>query len=79
MTLVALLSLWATAGAWLPWFGESLVLAEPLQPADAIVVLAGNAPLRLEHGRDLYLQGWAPLVVVSDVVPGSTRGAFVLL
>jgi uncharacterized SAM-binding protein YcdF (DUF218 family) len=64
--LAAAALLWATAGLWLPWLGTSMVWDEPLQKADAIVVLAGNAPLRMEHGVELYQAGWAPLLIVSD-------------
>lgn len=45
---------------------DLLVARDPLAPADAIVVLAGNAPTRLEHAIELYEQGLAPLIVVSD-------------
>jgi uncharacterized SAM-binding protein YcdF (DUF218 family) len=55
-----------TAPRWLPAIGEFLVVSEPLAPADAIIVLAGNAPARLPHAEDLYHQGLAPLLIVSD-------------
>lgn len=51
---------------WLPNSGTFLVLREPLERVDAIVVLAGNAPNRLRHGLRLYREGYAPHVVVSD-------------
>jgi uncharacterized SAM-binding protein YcdF (DUF218 family) len=51
---------------WLPAIGEFLVVSDPLAPADAIVVLAGNAPARLPHAEELYRQGFAPLLIVSD-------------
>jgi uncharacterized SAM-binding protein YcdF (DUF218 family) len=56
----------ATAPAWLPRIGTFLEVRDPLAPADAIVVLAGNAPLRLRHGNDLYQAGYAPVVIISD-------------
>ncbi len=46
-----------SAGLWLPVHDE-------LQPADAIVILAGE-PRRAIHAADLYHQGLAPLVYVS--------------
>jgi uncharacterized SAM-binding protein YcdF (DUF218 family) len=55
-----------SAPAWLSVAGEFLVVSEPVQPADAIIVLAGNAPDRLRHAEALYQAGLAPLVIVSD-------------
>jgi uncharacterized SAM-binding protein YcdF (DUF218 family) len=56
----------SSAPAWLPAVGEFLVVDQPPQPADAIIVLAGNAPERLRHAESLYDAGLAPLLVVSD-------------
>jgi uncharacterized SAM-binding protein YcdF (DUF218 family) len=43
-----------------------LIDSEVPEPADAIVVLAGNAPDRLPWAEMLRNQGYASLVVVSD-------------
>ena len=60
------LVLLGAAPVWLPWFGTFLVAAgEPVR-ADAIVVLAGNAPDRLPHAMDLWRAGYAPLLIVSN-------------
>jgi uncharacterized SAM-binding protein YcdF (DUF218 family) len=51
------------------WFvnaGNLLVDTAPPERADAIVVLAGNAPDRLMHAQELFEAGDAPLLVVSD-------------
>ena len=51
------------------WFwqaGSLLILRQPPAPADAIVVLAGNAPDRLPYAMGLYRAGLAPLLVVSN-------------
>ena len=40
------------AGAW-------LVVEDPLEPARAVVVLGGGAPLRAMEAAKLYNQGWA--------------------
>jgi uncharacterized SAM-binding protein YcdF (DUF218 family) len=51
------------------WFvnaGTLLIDSETPQPADVIVVLAGNAPDRLPHGEELRTQGLANLVLVSN-------------
>lgn len=63
--LLVALAAWAAA-VWLPAIGQFLVVSEPVDRADAIVVLAGNAPDRLRHGRQLFDAGYAPLLVVSD-------------
>ena len=51
---------------WFPFAGTLLIDAEPPTRADAIVVLAGNAPDRLVHAQELFEAGYAPLLVVSD-------------
>ncbi len=64
--LVVLALATATRAAWLPTIGTWLIVRDPLEPADVIVVLAGNAPVRLEHGDALYHAGYAPRLLVSD-------------
>lgn len=64
--LLAALLLMLGGPLWLPGVGRFLEVDQPLQPADAIVVLAGNSPGRLEHGYALYQAGYAPLLIVSD-------------
>jgi uncharacterized SAM-binding protein YcdF (DUF218 family) len=49
----------------LVWVGDRLVRADPLAQADAIVVLAGGTPQRELEGADLYIKGYAPLVVLT--------------
>src|SRR5258706_15654881 len=51
---------------WLAAMGDFLVARDELQPADAIVVLAGNSPYRVQHAVELYKAGWAPKVVISN-------------
>jgi uncharacterized SAM-binding protein YcdF (DUF218 family) len=48
------------------WLGTALVVEDPLEPADAIVVLAGGIPAREAAAAALYRQGLAPRVVVSN-------------
>jgi len=45
--------------------GAVLVVNDPPQHADAIVVVAGGTPSREAVAADLFRQGWAPRVVVS--------------
>jgi uncharacterized SAM-binding protein YcdF (DUF218 family) len=61
LILLSVVSMWG-----LPQSGSFLILREPLEQVDAIVVLAGNAPNRLPHGLRLYREGYARFVVVSD-------------
>jgi uncharacterized SAM-binding protein YcdF (DUF218 family) len=52
----------------------ALVVQEPLERADAIVVVAGGTPSREAAGAALFNQGWAPRVVISrPVVSNSIR------
>ena len=54
------------APLWLQLFGTFLVASDEPTQADAIVVLAGNAPDRLPRALDLWRQGYAPLLIVSN-------------
>jgi uncharacterized SAM-binding protein YcdF (DUF218 family) len=58
---------------WLPFAGVLLEEAAPPTRADAIVVLAGNAPDRLPWAEALRNQGYADLLVVSNE-PVHTHG-----
>jgi uncharacterized SAM-binding protein YcdF (DUF218 family) len=58
---------------WLPFAGVLLIDAEPPVPADAIIVLAGNAPDRLPMAESLRDAGYANLLVVSNE-PVHTHG-----
>jgi uncharacterized SAM-binding protein YcdF (DUF218 family) len=49
-----------------PFAGTLLIDAEPPQRADAIVVLAGNAPDRLPWAEQLRDQGFADVLIVSN-------------
>src|SRR6185295_8500344 len=45
--------------------GTSLRVSDPLQPADAIVVIGGKVPFRAMKSADLYKQRLAPEVWVT--------------
>ena len=66
LIVVAGLGYWAfrNVGGW-------LVVADPLQHAQAIVVLNGGAPFRAMGAADLYHQGWAPEIWITT---GYDRG-----
>ncbi|HVO68451.1 MAG TPA: YdcF family protein, partial [Aggregatilineaceae bacterium] len=51
---------------WLPLIGEYLVVSDPLQPADAIVVLSGGGPERVVQGAELFNEGYASWFVVTN-------------
>lgn len=60
-------------GLWLGVLGTFLVAADPLQTADAIIVLAGQTSSRAARGVELYQAGYAPRFIVSDE-PLATHG-----
>jgi uncharacterized SAM-binding protein YcdF (DUF218 family) len=45
--------------------GRFLVIADPLEPSDAIVVMAGEVPFRQIEAARLFQQGLAPRVVLT--------------
>jgi uncharacterized SAM-binding protein YcdF (DUF218 family) len=53
---------------YLPFFGEFLISADPLEKADAIIILAGDdtAGSRVSEAVSLWRGGWAPVLVVSE-------------
>jgi uncharacterized SAM-binding protein YcdF (DUF218 family) len=54
--------------------GQVLVVDDPRERADAIVVVAGSTPSREETAAALFREGWAPRVLVSrQFVPGRVR------
>jgi uncharacterized SAM-binding protein YcdF (DUF218 family) len=56
----------AGVAIFLPFAGDVLIFSQPPETADAIVVLAGNAPDRLPSAEMLRQEGYADLIVVSD-------------
>ena len=69
IALIALLALAALAAVahrpLLRATGQALVVDEPRERADAIVVVAGSTPSREETAAGLFREGWAPRVLVS--------------
>ena len=49
--------------------GSFLAKEDPLQPADAILILSGTSMSRPLEGADLYLEGYAPRIVLSRDQP----------
>ena len=52
--------------AVVPFLGSLLVREDPLERADAIFALAGSRASRWLEARDLFKEGYAPVVLVSD-------------
>lgn len=75
--LVALAVLAAGAAAHRPLLrlaGAALVVEDPLQRADAIVVVGGGTPAHEAAAAALFREGWAPRVLVSNpVTPDRVR------
>ena len=60
---------------WLPLVAQVLIVDEPLQKADAIVVLGGGIGDREVTGARLFAEGYAPLMMTTGgeiVLPGLT-------
>lgn len=54
----------ALARIALPAVGLFLLVADPLEPSDAIFLLEGGTPARELEAAALYRRGYAPVVVV---------------
>ncbi len=52
---------------WLPWIGEYLVVSDPLEKADAIVILAGDENERITEGANLFHQGYGNWLILTDM------------
>ena len=52
--IVAVLLPWGASGV-----GQSLMVADPLEPAKAIVVLSGRVPFRAMEAASIYKDAWA--------------------
>ena len=65
ITVATLVLAVAGLAGFLPFAGTYLVVQQPLEHADAIVVLAGPRAERWLEGVDLFRAGWAPRIVLS--------------
>lgn len=61
--VVLLAGLVATRQAWLPLPAHWLVVNEPLERADVIVVLSAGSPWRNQKAAELYRRGLAPKII----------------
>jgi uncharacterized SAM-binding protein YcdF (DUF218 family) len=60
-----------TIPLWLPAIGTALVVADPPANADAVVPLGGDMGARVRYAADLLAAGHAPLLLITDLIPGS--------
>jgi uncharacterized SAM-binding protein YcdF (DUF218 family) len=74
LALVVGLAAWALSG-----LGQWLIVADPLEPAQAIVVLGGGIPFRAMEAASLYQRGWAPQVWVTRAVDPAEETALARL
>jgi uncharacterized SAM-binding protein YcdF (DUF218 family) len=51
---------------WLPGIGRFLIVADPLQPTDALVPLAGDRD-RIRHAAELFRQGYARTFILTEM------------
>jgi uncharacterized SAM-binding protein YcdF (DUF218 family) len=63
LVVVAVLLPWGASG-----IGQWLMVADPLEPAKAIVVLSGRVPFRAMEAASIYGQGLAPEVWLTKEV-----------
>ena len=67
VTIVAVAAILSVASVWLGRHaGAWLVDEDPLAKSDAILVLAGTRLERPLEAADVFRQGWAPLIVMTD-------------
>jgi|SRR5580704_792901 hypothetical protein len=63
-------------GTFLLYVGRWLVVEDPLEKAQAIVVLSGRMPVRALEAAKLYRNGYAPKIwLTHSTEPGATLGA----
>ncbi len=68
LLFVCWLALYVARPLYLPFLGEFLISADPLEKADAIIVLAGDDAVgsRVTEAVSLVREGWSQVLMVSD-------------
>ena len=67
--IALLLALVLARGLWLPLVARALIVDQPPNHADAILVLGGGDGSRQDRAIELYQQGYAPLLISSGESP----------
>ena len=76
LILLAFAAILLTGGTFLLYVGRWLVVEDPLEKAQAIVVLSGRMPIRALEAAKLYRNGYAPKIwLTHSTEPGTTLGA----
>lgn len=70
LAVVAVLLPWGASGV-----GQWLMVADPLEPAKAVVVLSGRVPFRAMEAASIYREGLAPEVWLTREVVGPEEQA----
>ena len=70
VVLIVVLVLWGVRG-----LGYWLIVADPLEPARAIVVLGGRMPFRAIEAASIYRQGWAAEIWLTKEVRSAEESA----
>ncbi len=73
-TAVICAGLWVYSTEFLTFLGRSLMVEQPIQQADMIVVFAGSND-RIEHAIELYKKGYAPKIFLSGGRKGNYSSA----
>lgn len=86
---LAVLVLYLARAPLLTAAGRFLIVEDPLEPADVILVLAGNASTRPQKAAELHRDGWAPAIVIPrpedtlanelDIMPNFTDAAVAMM
>jgi uncharacterized SAM-binding protein YcdF (DUF218 family) len=66
LAMVAVILIVASHSLWLPSVGSFLIVADPLQPADALVALTGGRE-RVVYGALLFCEGYARWFVATNM------------
>jgi uncharacterized SAM-binding protein YcdF (DUF218 family) len=68
LLFVCWLALYVARPLYLPFLGEFLISADPLEKADAVIVLAGDDAVgsRVAEAVSLVREGWSQVLMVSD-------------
>jgi len=73
--LLILLAVYVGHAPLLSVLGQYLVVEQPLEKADALLVLSGGTPFRAMEAAELYRQGWAPAILLTRGRPDEADAA----